>query len=287
MHKFIYILILSCSFIFNAKAQKNNTVNVDSILESIKSKYDQVEETGGEPSVDSSLTSNQFTIPADSVENWKNLPVFAYAKYLDSLLKVKQATEKVKMPKSNPKSSSSSSSSSTTPEAAETERSTWLDALFTSPITMIVLWVLAALFVGFILYKLFFTDGNPFKARTKTSQQAAPEVADEHLTSESDFDALINQSVRKGNFRLAIRYQYLKSLHRLADKNFIEMTVDKTNYQYVRELGSRGPAVNQQFQNDFASLTLNYEYVWYGEFAVDDMIYNRIAKGFTEFNQKI
>ena len=286
MHRFIYILLLSCSFFYNAKAQESNTVNIDSIVESIKSKYDPIEETEESLSVDSSLTPNKFSIPADSVENWKNLPAFAYAKYMDSLLKIKQATEKMKMPKSARKSGSSTSSS-TTPEATETERTTWLDSLFTSPVTMVILWVLAALFVGFILFKLFFTDGNPFKGRTKTLQQSATELAEEQLTGESDFDALISQSVLKGNYRLAIRYQYLKSLHRLADKNFIEMAVDKTNYQYVRELGSRGPAVNQQFQNDFASLTLNYEYVWYGEFGVDDTIYNRIARGFNEFNQKI
>ena len=117
--------------------------------------------------------------------------------------------------------------------------------------------------------------------------QASSEVTEEEVTGESDFDTLIRQSAAKGNYRLAIRYQYLKLLHRLADKHFIEMAADKTNYQYVRELSSRGPAVNQQFQNDFASLTLNYEYVWYGEFGVDDVIYNRIARGFNDFNQKI
>ena len=44
-----------------------------------------------------------------------------------------------------------------------------------------------------------------------------------------------------------------------------------------------GPAL----QNDFASLTLNYEYVWYGEFEVEKDIYDKIEKGFRNFNQKV
>ena len=286
MHKSIYILIIACSFFFDAKAQEKNDPNIDSLVESVKSKYDTNSETQSDdsPSVDSTLTPNQLTVVADTIENWKNLSAFAYAKYLDSLLKLKQQKENVNAPKSS-RTRSSSSSSSATPQS-EQDQPTWVDNLFTSPITRIVFWTLAVLFIVFVLYKLF-AGGSPFKTKTKTLAASANETAEEEVTGESDFDTLIRQSVMKANYRLAIRYQYLKLLHRLANKHFIEMAADKTNYQYVRELSSRGPAVNQQFQNDFASLTLNYEYVWYGEFGVDDVIYNRIARGFNDFNQKI
>ena len=287
MHKSIYILILACSFFFNAKAQEKNELNIDSTVESVTSKYDTSTEPGESLSVDSTLTPNQLTITADSVESWKNMSAFAYAKYLDSLLKIKQAAPKANNPKTSRSSSRSSSSSSSTPESSDQGAPTWFDRMFTSPITSIVLWTLAAIFIAFVLYKLFLGGGSPFKKKTRSMPQATQDLVEEELSSESDFDAMIRQAVGKGNYRLAIRYQYLRSLHRLADKHFIEMAADKTNYQYVRELAGRGPAVNQQFQNDFASLTLNYEYVWYGEFSVDDVIYNRIARGFNDFNQKI
>ena len=287
MHRSIYILILACTFFFNAKAQENNTINIDSIIDAVKSKYDPpTMESEEGTSVDTTLTANQLTIPGDSVESWKNLPAFAYAKYLDSLLKAKQDKEKIAAQKPV-KSKSSSSSSTEKPEIVEPDKPGVLDAIFSSQATMVILWILAGIFVLFILSKLFLTGVNPFKRKTKTLPQTMQEFVEEEVTSESDFDSMISQAVRKENYRLAVRYQYLKSLHRLADKNFIQMATDKTNYQYVRELGSRGPAVNQQFQNDFASLTLNYEYVWYGEFAVEDTVYNRIARGFNEFNQKI
>jgi len=276
MRKFIYILIVSCSSFFGAKAQEDYKTSVDTTMELTESL-----------SVDSTLTPNELKIPTDSVENWKNLSAFAYAKYLDSLLKVKQDKDKAKITAPSKTRTSSSSTSATPPQVEEKQERTWLDRLFTSKTTVVVLWILAGIFVAFILYKLFLGGGNPFKATTKTAPQTVEETVEEEITSESDFDRMIRQAYEKGNYRLATRYQYLKALHRLAEKHFIEMAADKTNYQYVRELASRGPAVNQQFQNEFASLTLNYEYVWYGEFNVDDVIYNRIARGFNEFNQKI
>jgi len=274
MHKFIYILLLSFSFLADAKAQENSQVDVDSLVRALRKEYESNPTNQVAASVDTTLSPNLLTMPADSIESWKGLKAFAYAKYLDSLLKVQQEEKKKK-----PEESTVSSRRDKEPG--------WLDDVFASPVTKIFLWILAGLFVLYVLYKLFLTDGA-FSRRSKTSRTDTPEVSEEVISAESDFDALISQSHRSGNYRLAVRYQYLKVLHRLAAKNFIELAVDKTNYQYVREMVTRGgAAVNQQFQNDFAALTLSYEYVWYGEFNVDDTIYRRIETGFTNFNQKI
>ena len=67
----------------------------------------------------------------------------------------------------------------------------------------------------------------------------------------------------------------------LAGKKFIEMAPDKTNFQYVQEIG------NRDYQNEFASLTLNYEYVWYGEFAIDKNVYQKIETNFNGLNKKL
>ena len=106
-------------------------------------------------------------------------------------------------------------------------------------------------------------------------------MEEEVITRESDFDALIRTALQNSNYRQAVRYQYLRTLHILADKNFIELAPDKTNFQYVREIA------NRNHQNDFASLTLNYEYVWYGEFDIDKNIYQKIENNFTSLNQKL
>jgi hypothetical protein len=140
--------------------------------------------------------------------------------------------------------------------------------------------MLAACFVLFILYKLFLTEGA-FRKKTTSLKNTSPEVEEEVITSESDFERLIRLALQSSNYRLAVRYQYLQTLHKLAAKNLIELAADKTNNNYVREI------TNKNYQNDFAALTLNYEYVWYGEFAIEENIYRRLETGFSQFNSKL
>ena len=62
-------------------------------------------------------------------------------------------------------------------------------------------------------------------------------------------------------------------------KKFIEINTNKTNYEYVMELRKH------KFANEFASLTLQYEYVWYGEYPVDERLFEQIQGSFTQFNK--
>ena len=97
--------------------------------------------------------------------------------------------------------------------------------------------------------------------------------------NENDPDSLLRNAIRAGNYRLAVRYLYLQSLHRLSEKKFIEINANKTNYEYVMEVR------RHKFANEFASLTLQYEYVWYGEYPVDENLFEQIQGGFTQFNK--
>ena len=138
---------------------------------------------------------------------------------------------------------------------------------------------MAIAFVLFILYRLFLAEGA-FKRQSK-STNAQAEVEEEIITKESDFDALIRQSLQSGNYRQAVRYHYLQTLHLLAEKNMVQLAPDKTNFQYVSEIA------NRNHQQPFASLTLNYEYVWYGEFEINKNVYDKIESNFRGFNQQI
>ena len=220
-----------------------------------------VEEVADTIYVDTTVYYNQLEVPADSIKAWKNLKAFGYVSYLDSLLKAQKENKKKAQKYETPSG----------PGA--------LDRLLSSPGLKVILWMLAALFIGFIIYKLFLTEGA-FRKKT-TASKMAPEVEEEIITQESDFEKLIRLALQSGNYRLAVRYQYLQTLHKLAAKNIIELAADKTNNNYVREL------TNKNYQQDFAALTLNYEYVWYGEFAIDENIYRRLATDFLQFNNKI
>jgi hypothetical protein len=286
MRKFFLISIVVTVFFTAAQAQEKKYIYKDSTLEQAEELYAPpsvneviqapVEETVTEEVeekkeiiIDTALNYNKLNISPDSVEQWKNLQAFGYVKYLDSLLKAKKenAKKKDKQEESNYSPPSGNGVS-------------WLDGVLSSGGLQIFLWVLAIAFVLFILYKLFLTEGA-FRKTPKSIKENTPDAEEEVITSDSDFEILIKQAVQTGNYRLAVRYQYLKTLHKLADKNLVELAADKTNYQYVREI------TNQNYQQDFAALTLNYEYVWYGEFNIDVIIYKRMENNFSQFNSKL
>jgi hypothetical protein len=276
MHRIIYILTGLLLYCGALNAQQKNYIYTDSTLEETTEEVSENGVTVAPPAIDDSNQSievdttlyyNDLIISRDTVNAWKNLKTFSYVKSLDSLLKLKkeEGTEKTTVRKQPYPSSSGS---------------TWLGDALSSSLLQVILWILAGGFVLFILYKLFLTEGM-FQKNVKVTRASTPEAEEEVITAESDFERLIREAIKSGNYRLAVRYQYLHTLHKLSDKNLIQLAADKTNYQYVREIG------NQNFQTDFAALTLNYEYVWYGEFAIDEVTYKKVETSFMQFNTKI
>jgi hypothetical protein len=274
MRKIIFISICTLLFYAVPKAQDKKYVYEDSTLNQSEDSYDNtsevetatvVEQVADTLFVDTTVYYNRLTISPDTVEVWKNLKAFAYVKHLDSLLKAEKEKRKEKKEEKTYTAPSGPSA---------------LERFLSSSGLQFFLWMLAACFVLFILYKLFLTEGA-FRKRTTSLKNTSPQVEEEVITSESDFERLIRLAIQSGNYRLAVRYQYLQTLHKLAAKNLIELAADKTNNNYVREI------TNKNYQNDFAALTLNYEYVWYGEFAIEENIYRRLETGFSQFNSKL
>ncbi len=272
MRKIIYISFFLFSFLSAARAQKKVIYEDTSLLQKEET-YTAPDETvvmdsginevnqliAEDTKADTVLYQNNLRLPYDSIRNWGNKKEYAYSKYLDSLLKNKKK------------------------EVTETKRSAspgFLNSILNSGIVSVLLWAVVISFVLFIIYRLFLADGV-FQRRSKSVKDTAGTVEEELITKESNFDGLIRQALQNGNYRLAVRYQYLRTLHLLAGKNFVELSPDKTNFQYVREIS------NRQYQEDFAGLTLNYEYVWYGEFAIEKNLYQKIETNFTSLNQKL
>jgi hypothetical protein len=95
------------------------------------------------------------------------------------------------------------------------------------------------------------------------------------------FDEEIENAVAKHNYRLAVRLLYLKCLKQLSDAGLIEWQIDKTNSAYINELN------NAEQRTAFKTLTLQFEYVWYGEFLIDAPVYSNINSSFRAFNQRV
>lgn len=96
-----------------------------------------------------------------------------------------------------------------------------------------------------------------------------------------NFDELIANALKNKDYRLVVRFLYLKNLKLMSDKEIIDWSTNKTNYSYQYEIK------NNSLRNKFLEATLIFDYVWYGEFALDESQFSEINRRMNEFNNMV
>ncbi|HSQ45221.1 MAG TPA: hypothetical protein VLM16_09505 [Ginsengibacter sp.] len=222
---------------------------------------------------DTVITKTVFDSSKDSILKWKRSPEFAYMSFLDSLLKKKKAGLRADTISIDNNTGGKKNKTISIPSSSS-------NGFLNSFPVKIFFWLIAIFFIGFILYKLFFKGGLFIKGNIKHGDEPVAEEP-EKLSEYSTYNELVNEAESQNDFNLAIRYLYLQSLKKLSDRELIFFSADKTNKFYVQELSGHA------FQSEFASLTLNYEYMWYGKFAINRDRYQQLKQEFILFNKKI
>ena len=98
---------------------------------------------------------------------------------------------------------------------------------------------------------------------------------------EINFDQSIQQAVSSGNFRLAVRLHYLKTLKKLSDSGFIDWQLNKTNSVYINEIK------HPENRAEFFALTQQFEFIWYGEFFLEGSRFQQVENSFKNFMNRI
>lgn len=93
-----------------------------------------------------------------------------------------------------------------------------------------------------------------------------------------NFNELISVALSEKDFRRAVRLHFLKLLKELTDKNLITWKIDKTNNDYSIELS------NSKYNKHFEELAISYEYIWYGNFQLDETNFKTIIEKFNHFD---
>lgn len=96
-----------------------------------------------------------------------------------------------------------------------------------------------------------------------------------------DFEKLIKEALKSGENRLAIRYHYLWLLKKMAAKEIIEWDVEKTNSDYIYEIKSA------KLKEEFTYLSYLYNYIWYGEFQLEENTLEKAIKAFQKTIQTL
>lgn len=141
-------------------------------------------------------------------------------------------------------------------------------------------YILIALLILFILYRVILVNNLYVFYSSRKNKKIATE--EEHVGIESEnLDEKINASIAAQEYRMAVRYLYLKSLRLLNDKGAIRYSSEATNYDYIRQ--TSGLAIGK----DFAYLTRAYEYVWYGEFEINSSQFEILFTNFKNLYSSI
>ncbi|GAA0872259.1 hypothetical protein GCM10009117_14060 [Gangjinia marincola] len=136
-------------------------------------------------------------------------------------------------------------------------------------------YILIAGLLALIVY--LFIRFNPGEAIKR--DQELPQVFlsdDDKIIQSRNIDDLIAQALKQKNYRLAVRYYYLRMLQQLKEKELIQYEAQKTNADYAVELAQ------STIYPSFRDLTKIYDYTWYGNFEVGETEYH-VAR--TKFNQ--
>src|SRR5205085_4474841 len=134
--------------------------------------------------------------------------------------------------------------------------------------------------VIFVIMKLFGVEIRSLFTRAPSSVAIPYDVVEENI-HDLNLDDLIIRAAESRNYRLAVRYLYLKILKQLNDNGNIDWKPGKTNRMYLAELHKNN------LYKPFEYLTTQFEYVWYGEFEVNDDSYQNVKNKFTDFGNGI
>ncbi|MGG5208822.1 DUF4129 domain-containing protein [Chryseobacterium sp. MIQD13] len=147
-------------------------------------------------------------------------------------------------------------------------------------ITTILIRLFAIILVGFLLYfiikYLMGKDGNLFFGKKNRKVDINAEELHENI-HEINFPESIIKFEREGDYRSAVRYQFLFILKKLSDKKQINWNPEKTNKDYLKELKA------EHLKKEFSELSYIFDYVWYGEFAIDEQTYLKFKNQYQAF----
>lgn len=145
-----------------------------------------------------------------------------------------------------------------------------------------IIFVILAGFLVYLVIGLFIhRDVNIGKMKLSNEEMNMVLEDIEENLHESDLERALRLALEAGNYKAAIRIYYLAVIKDMSIKGLIRWKKDKTNYNYVNEL------LDTPWHQDFSSVTLAFERIWYGNVTVDKDKYELLTPRFQSLLNKI
>ncbi|HWY37885.1 MAG TPA: hypothetical protein VNY73_04960, partial [Bacteroidia bacterium] len=122
----------------------------------------------------------------------------------------------------------------------------------------IIKWTFIGLFIAGVIFIILRSKFRGlFRGDSKKLSGASFTDLPEDIES-VNIDKLIEEALQNGNYRLAVRWCFLKALQSLNENKLITWRPSKTNIDYGHELQ------NVNLRQNFDKLSYVFEHVWYG-----------------------
>lgn len=141
--------------------------------------------------------------------------------------------------------------------------------------------ILVIAFVGFMIIKITKADKSWFWRSNDSGRKITSSFAEFEHVNDADFRSLIEDAIRSKNYKVAVRYFYLQMLKDLNSRKLITWKADKTNSDYIAEIASA------KLKDKFSRTALIYEYIWYGDFVIQEEIFESARESFMTFEESI
>lgn len=139
--------------------------------------------------------------------------------------------------------------------------------------------ILVYILIGVFLIGMIILVLGDQKKNKKLKELAEAKEKELENIEDLDPDVEIENALKAGDYRKAIRMQFYKVLQRLDHKEIIEWKIDKTNREFYREISRK------ELKSSFRLLANIYEQIWYGDKHIDFETYSSLVKHYDLFHQ--
>jgi hypothetical protein len=143
-------------------------------------------------------------------------------------------------------------------------------------------WIFFIGLISFVLYGIYrLVLENNFSWFVRKGIQSHTEATENLADEETDYDAAIRKFQEAGDYRLAVRFMYLRLIQTVRERSGITIHDSSTNAEIGRALG------NHPLAGEFRYLSMAYEYIFYGGFLPKQELYDDLKNKFEYFQQNL
>ncbi len=140
-----------------------------------------------------------------------------------------------------------------------------------------LIYVLMALLVIYLIVRFLVNERFGSIFTKKATSILDIDLSEQHIEN-LDLESLMNEALKNKDYRLAVRYQFLKVLKHLSQKQLIDWHFEKTNSDYEKELKET------RLKTKFKEVSYLYEHIWYGEKPITVQQYQKTDDRFNALN---